>query len=381
MKTQFDSLLGFCVLSLTLFGTVMIYSTSAMFANLRFNDGTHFLTQHLLHLLIGFVMFWFGFKVKCQKWENKVPFLMVTMLLLLVAVLIPGIGVEVNGARRWIRHFGVGIQPAELLKIVLIFYVASYLERKQEVLTSFFRGISPNFIIIGIYLLLLLLQPDFGTAVLISLTVFLMIYAGGGKTIHMFGSLIAFSGLAAILIVSQSYRLRRLLSFLDPWDDPLDTGFQIIQSFIALGTGGWFGKGLGQSIQKLFFLPDAHTDFIFAIIGEELGFFRLCLLIVVFGVFIWRGYLIAWKTKPSFERHVAFGFTTMISLQIILNLFVVTGLLPTKGLPLPFISFGGTSLLVTLFMSGVLLNISGGITGKPSPLSQKWESRSNRNIG
>lgn len=358
MKTQFDPFLAFSILALTLFGTVMIYSTSAMFADLRFENDTYFLKKHLLHLFMGIGIFWIGLKVDCQKWENRVPIMMIAMLIMLVAVLIPGIGMEVKGARRWLRFLGIGVQPAELLKIVLIFYVASYLERKQDVLTSFFRGISPNFLIIGIYLFLLLLQPDFGTAVLISLTVLLMIYGGGGKGTHIFGSLLGFSIIAFLLIISQTYRLRRILAFLNPWDDPLNTGFQIIQSFIAIGTGGWFGKGLGESIQKLFFLPDAHTDFIFAIIGEELGFFRVCCLIALFGMFIWRGYLIAWRTPPSFSRHVAFGITTLIGIQTILNLFVVTGLLPTKGLPLPFISFGGTSLVTTLFLSGVLLNIS-----------------------
>ena len=258
--------------------------------------------------------------------------------------------------------------------MVLIFYVASYLGRKQEILSSFFKGISPNFIVISIYLMLVLMQPDFGTAVLISLTVLLMIYIGGGKPAHIFGSLVGFSIIAVFLIASQTYRLRRFSAFLNPWDDPLDSGFQIIQSFIALGTGGWFGKGLSKSLQKLFFLPDAHTDFIFAIIGEEMGFLRVTALILFFGLFIWRGYRIAWHANNFFGRHLAFGITTTISLQIHLNLFVVTGLLPTKGLPLPFISFGGTSLIITLFMAGLLLNIGRESTlvgGVKQPFSEK----------
>lgn len=358
MKSRYDPWLGFAIFVLTLFGTVMIYSTSAVYAGLRFGNNSHFLVAHLLHLVIGGLALMFGLRIKYRKWEKLIPYMMIFTLILLVLVLIPGIGHEVNGARRWIRLGGVGLQPVEGLKIVLIFYVASYLGRKQEVLSSFLKGISPTFIVIGIYLVLVLLQPDFGTAVLIALTVLLMIYAGGGKSIHIFGSLIAVSVIAVLLILTQTYRLRRLLSFLDPWEDPLDSGFQIIQSFIALGTGGWFGKGLSQSLQKLFFLPDAHTDFIFAIIGEELGFFRVLALILTFALFIWRGYRIAWHAKHSFGRYLAFGITTSICFQILLNLFVVTGLLPTKGLPLPFISSGGTSLIITLFMSGLLLNIS-----------------------
>ena len=335
----------------------MIYSTSAVYAELRFETSAHFLIAHLLHLLLGYIALGIGLRVNYMQWEKWIPPMMLLMLLLLVLVLIPNIGHEVNGARRWIRFNGIGIQPVEILKIILILYVASYLGRKQEILDSFFRGISPNFIVISIYLVLVLLQPDFGTVVLIALTVLLMIYAGGAKPIHIFGSLLGFSVIALLLIVSQTYRLRRLLAYLNPWEDPLDSGFQIIQSFIALGTGGWFGKGLSQSLQKLFFLPDAHTDFIFAIIGEELGFLRVCGLIGLFGIFIWRGFQASRYAKSHFGRHVAFGITTSISLQILLNLFVVTGLLPTKGLPLPFISFGGTSLVVTLFMAGLLLNI------------------------
>jgi len=331
MKSQYDPWLSFSIIALTLFGTVMIYSTSAVFAELRFQNGFHFLAAHLLHLAIGTGFLIIGMRMNYRQWEQIIPWLMIGVLILLVLVLIPGIGHEVNGARRWIRLYGIGFQPAEFLKVVLIFYVASYLSRKQDILSSFFRGISPNFIVIGIYLILVLMQPDFGTVVLISLTVLLMIYIGGGNPIHIFGSLVGFSMIAGLLIVSQTYRLRRILAFLNPWNDPLDSGFQIIQSFIALGTGGWFGKGLGKSLQKLFFLPDAHTDFIFAIIGEELGFFRIVALIFLFGIFIWRGYRIAWHVNNNFGRYLAFGATTSISLQILLNLFVVTGLLPTRA--------------------------------------------------
>ena len=356
----------------------MIYSTSAVYAELRFETSAHFLMAHLLHLFLGCVALWIGMRMKYMLWEKMIPSMMLFMLLLLVLVLIPSIGHEVNGARRWIRFRGIGIQPVEILKIILIFYVASYLGRKQEILDSFFRGISPNFIVISIYLVLVLLQPDFGTVVLIALTLLLMIYAGGAKPIHIFGSVLGFSIISVLLILSQSYRLRRLLAFLNPWDDPLDSGFQIIQSFIALGTGGWFGKGLSQSLQKLFFLPDAHTDFIFAIIGEELGFLRVCGLIGLFAIFIWRGYRTSRYAKSHFGRHLAFGITTSISLQILLNLGVVSGLLPTKGLPLPFISFGGTSLVVTLFMAGLLLNI--GRESIPRRMSDLQGSLSKKTI-
>ncbi len=358
MKSRYDVFLAVLVFTLLLFGTVMILSTSAVFAELHYSDSFFFFKNRLLHLTIGSLALIAGAAIDYHRWEKLILGLMVLMLVLLVGVLIPEIGHEVKGGRRWLRLLGFSFQPAELLKIVLIFYVASYLQRKQEVMTSFFRGLTPNFIVLGIYLFLVLLQPDFGTVVLISLTVLLMVYIGGARSLHIFGSLLACSVIAGFLIVSQTYRIRRLLAFLNPWEDPLDSGFQIIQSFIALGSGGWFGRGFWDGRQKLFFLPDAHTDFIFAILGEELGFFGVCLLVLLFALFIWRGYMIAWNAQDAFGKYLAFGITTSISLQIILNLFVVTGMLPTKGLPLPFISAGGTSLVTTLFMTGILLNVS-----------------------
>ena len=184
-----------------------------------------------------------------------------------------------------------------------------------------------------------------------------------------------FRSIGGLLIASHTYRVRRMLAFLNPWDDPQNSGFQIIQSFIALGTGGWLGRGLGESLQKRLFLPDAHTDFIFAIIGEELGFLWICVLIILFVVYIWRGYWIAWNAQDAFGKHLAFGATTILSLQIILNLFVVVGLLPTKGLPLPFISYGGTSLVVAMFLTGLLLNISGSLHSTETKLENGLSSR------
>ena len=312
-------------------------------------------------MLVGLAVMGVALIVNYHKWQQYSIWFMLAMLVLLILVLIPEIGHEVKGGRRWLRIGSFSLQPAELLKVVLIIYVASYLERKQELLASFFRGLTPNFIVTGIYLFLVLLQPDFGTVVLIATTILLMLYVGGGRPVHIATSLIGVGIIGGLLIASHTYRVRRMLAFLNPWDDPQNSGFQIIQSFIALGTGGWLGRGLGESLQKRLFLPDAHTDFIFAIIGEELGFLWICVLIILFSVFIWRGYWIAWNAQDTFGKHLAFGATTILSLQIVINLFVVIGLLPTKGLPLPFISYGGTSLVVTMFLTGLLLNISGCI--------------------
>ena len=361
MPIRYDLPLIGATLFLLSWGTVMIYSTGGVFADLQYNDGQYFLYRHLIHVLAGLAAMGLALAVNYKKWKQLSIWMMLGILVLLILVLIPEIGHEVKGGRRWLRYGSLSVQPAELLKVVLIIYVASYLERKQELLASFFRGLTPNFIVTGIYLFLVLLQPDFGNVILIATTVLLMLYVGGGRPVHIAGSLIGMGIIAGLLIASHSYRVQRMLAFLNPWDDPQNSGFQIIQSFIALGTGGWFGRGLGESFQKRLFLPDAHTDFIFAIIGEELGFLWISVLIIIFSVFIWRGYWIAWNAQDAFGKHLSFGATTLIGLQIVLNLFVVVGLLPTKGLPLPFISYGGTSLVVSMFLTGLLLNISASL--------------------
>ena len=375
MQTRYDLPLIGATLFLLSWGTVMIYSTGGVYADLQYNDGQYFLYRHLIHMLVGLAVMGVALIVNYHKWQQYSIWFMLGMLVLLILVLIPEIGHEVKGGRRWLRLGSFSLQPAELLKVVLIIYVASYLERKQELLASFFRGLTPNFIVTGIYLFLVLLQPDFGTVVLIATTVLLMLYVGGGRPIHIATSLLGVGIIGGLLIASHTYRVRRMLAFLNPWDDPQNSGFQIIQSFIALGTGGWLGKGLGESLQKRLFLPDAHTDFIFAIIGEELGFLWICVLIILFTVFIWRGYWIAWNAQDAFGKYLAFGATTIISLQILLNLFVVVGLLPTKGIPLPFISYGGTSLVVAMFLTGLLLNISCSLCTTEVKLENDLSSR------
>ena len=376
---RFDLPLIGATLFLLSWGTVMIYSTGGIYADLQYNDGQYFLYRHLMHMLFGLALMIIAVLVNYHHWQKYSIWLMLGILVLLILVLIPEIGYQVKGGRRWLRFGSLSLQPAELLKVVLIIYVASYLERKQEVLASFFRGLTPNFIVTGIYLFLVLLQPDFGTVILIATTVLLMLYVGGGRPIHIATSLVGVVIIGGILIASHSYRVRRMLAFLNPWDDPQNAGFQIIQSFIALGTGGWVGKGLGESLQKRLFLPDAHTDFIFAIIGEELGFLWICVLIILFSIFIWRGYWIAWNAKDSFGKHLAFGATTILGLQIILNLFVVLGLLPTKGLPLPFISYGGTSLVVAMFLTGILLNISSNLGPDEASLENTLSNQKKNN--
>jgi cell division protein FtsW len=342
---------------LTLGGLMMIYSASSPVSDRFYGSSLYLLQHHLGHLALGLGGLWVAMRVPYGRWQQWSPWLLLAAFALLVLVLIPGIGYQVGGARRWLRLGVLNFQPTELLKLVLIVHVASYLDRKPGMVAQFYRGVLPNLALMAGFLALVMLQPDFGTVVLIAMTLLLMIFVGGAKPGHILASLAGFGAIGAGLVASQSYRLRRVFAFLDPWGDPLNTGFQIVQSYLAFGNGGVLGVGLGDSRQKLFFLPDAHTDFIFSIVGEELGLIGVLAAMALFAVFLWRGYRICLTAEDDFARHLAFGITTMFALQILLNLAVVMGMMPTKGLPLPFISYGGSSLLGTLFMAGMLLSI------------------------
>lgn len=353
----YDLLLICITLLLVLSGIVMIYSASIGPSDRTFGSSAVLLRGHLLHLAVGLAGLMVAMRMPLDWWKQWIPVALLLCFVLLVLVLIPGIGYKVGGARRWFRVGPMSIQPTEILKFVLIAFVASYLDRKQHVVGQFFRGVMPGMAVMGVFLLLVLLQPDFGSMVLIALTLLLLIFVGGAKPVHILASLSGFLVLGAYLIASQSYRMKRLLVFLDPWQDPQDTGFQIIQSYLAFGNGGLFGVGLGGSRQKMFFLPDAHTDFIFSILAEELGLLGVLAVMMLFACFVWRGFKASLAAHDEFSRYLGYGITTLFGLQIILNLAVVMGMMPTKGLPLPFISLGGSSLVLSLFMTGVLLNI------------------------
>jgi cell division protein FtsW len=361
----YDLLLICITLLLVLTGVVMIYSASSGLSDRTFGSSGVLLRGHLVHLAVGMIALMVAMRLPLDAWKEWIPIALLVSFLLLILVLVPGIGHKVGGARRWFRVGPISIQPTELLKLVLIAFVASYLDRKQAIVSQFFRGVMPGLIVMGVFLLLVLLQPDFGTTVLMALTILLMIFVGGAKPAHIFLSLSGAVVLGGYLIASQSYRMKRFLVFLNPWSDPQDSGFQIIQSYLAIGNGGVFGLGLGDSRQKMFFLPDAHTDFIFSILAEELGLLGVLGIMFLFAVFVWRGYKASLAAGDEFSRYLGYGITTLFSLQIVLNLAVVMGMLPTKGLPLPFISLGGSSLVLSLFMTGILLNIG----RRPTPWS------------
>jgi len=349
-------LLGAMVL-LCLIGVVMIYTATTPMSDRVYGASWVILRVHLVHLTLGAAAFATGLLVPYSVWRRWMPFALLLCLLLLIFVLIPGVGHQVSGARRWLRLGIMSLQPVELLKFVLVAYVASYLDRKQDLVHEFFRGVMPNLAVMGMFLSLVMLQPDFGSVVLIALTLLMMIFVGGAKPGHILGSLLGFGLLGGYLVMSQAYRAARIMAFLNPWQDRYDSGFQIVQSFLAFGSGGLFGVGLGDSRQKMFFLPDAHTDFIMSILAEELGLVAVLAVMALYALFLWRAFRISLVAGDDFGRCLSFGIAAMLAFEVVLNLAVVMGLMPTKGLPLPFISYGGSSLLMSLFMSGVLLNV------------------------
>jgi len=339
-------------------GVVMIYSSSGIYALQELGDSSYFLNRHLLFLSIGFVLM-IGVMSFDYRWLRKIakPLLLLGIMML-VLVLIPGIGKASYGARRWFRIAGFSFQPSEFVKVAILIYVSDFLARKQAHIRDFKQGFLPVMCVLGAVCSLTILQPDFGTTMFLGIIVVILLFMAGMK-IEYIGSL----GVMAIpavylLVVKAPYRLARVLAFLDPFKDSQGAGFQLTQSQIALGSGQFFGVGLGKSVQKLFYLPAAHTDFILSIIGEELGFLGAFTIVALFMMFIWQGARIAKRAMDPFGYFLASGIVLMIGLQATVNIGVSIGALPTKGLPLPFISYGGSALLFNMIAVGLLLNIS-----------------------
>jgi cell division protein FtsW len=346
------------VLALVSIGVVMVYSASAIVAADRFHDPHFFLKKQLGWAVLGMACLWGAMVVDYRRLEALVAPLLVASLALLVLVLLPPFGQAINGTRRWFRLGPVSFQPVELAKFALVVYLASFLSRRQAVVPTFRQGLLPPLLVAGVMAGLTLLQPDLGNALALVILALALAYLAGARPAHMLAVGAAALPAVAGLVLLKPYRWRRVVAFVNPWDDPQGSGFQIIQSFLALGSGGWLGRGLGESRQKLFYLPEPYTDFIFAIIGEELGLVGSAAVLALFAVLIWRGLRIGLRAPDPFGSYLALGLTAMLATQTLVNLGVVTGALPTKGLPLPFISFGGSALLMTMFSVGVLLNIS-----------------------
>ena len=353
-----DSLLSITVAVLVLVGIVMVFSSSAVYAMEKYNDSYYFLKRQAVWCLLGTVVLMAAKNMSYHKLHQHTYLIMIATFLLLLALMFPGLSKEVGGARRWLTLGGNSFQPSELAKFALVLFIAKSLVKRADKLRNFAYGYLPNLIVLGCFCIPILFQPDFGTAMIICLVTFTMLFVAGLRKKFLFLSVLALVPFMASAILSAEYRIRRIIAFLDPWQDPSNAGFQVIQSFYAFGRGGYWGTGLGASHQKLFYLPEAHTDFIFSVIGEELGFLGTTGIVVLFSILIWRGFVIAIQAKDPFGTHLATGLTLLIGFQAYINLGVAVGLLPTKGLTLPFISMGGSSMLITMLSVGVLLNIS-----------------------
>jgi cell division protein FtsW len=341
--------------ALIVFGLLMVLNTTYFLSLEKTGDGFHFLKAQLGHVFIGLLVLTVLSQLSLAGLRRMVVPLMVAGVVMLIALWIPGLGAMRNGARRWLRLGPALIEPSEFVKLGLVFFLADFLSRRGERVREFTAGPLPAFLIVGPVALLLLKQPDFGTTVMIVLVLFAMLYAAGAKPAHLAGAGAGAVALLAVQAVSKSYRMRRLTSFLDPWQTARGAGFQLIQSFIALGAGGEWGVGLGAGRQKMFYLPQAHNDFIFAVVGEEFGIIGAVAVILLFGVILLRGMRIAHDEPDPFGSLLATGLTALLTLQAMINIAVVIGLIPTKGLPLPFMSYGGTAIIMEMATLGTLL--------------------------
>lgn len=345
-------------ITLICIGIVMIYSASGIYTMDRYKDGFFSLKRHVIFLAIGLLLSFLIMSIDYRKFRNYAKPLLIISFMLLILVLIPGIGREVSGARRWFRFKFISFQPSELANLAIIIYTADFIARKGNLIKSFWRGFLPPVCILGTSALLILIQPDLGTTVALGIVVFLMLFIAGVRSTYLFGMLLASLPFLYLLIFSVPYRRMRIMAFLNPWVDPRGSGFQIIQSQIALGSGGLFGVGLGHSRQKLFYLPAAHTDFIFSIIGEELGLLGTLSVIILFVIFIRQVIKIIRNTQDKFGYFLSLGLASMICFKAIVNIGVSCGLFPTKGLPLPFISYGGSSFVFDIISVAIIMNIA-----------------------
>ena len=355
-----DSRVALTIVTMVLIcvGIVMIYSASCVNAMETFKDSLYYLKRHLLFLSMGLITTYMIMTVDYHRIQPHARTILMGSILLLALVLIPHIGKESYGARRWFKLGVFHFQPSELAKLAMVVFTADFLARKQAVIKSFWKGFLPVILLMGVVCALTVKQPDLGTTVETAFVVLVMLFIGGARLRHM--AVIGLGGVVLVtyLIIKEPYRMARIIAFMDPWQDSQGIGFQLTQSQIALGSGGIFGVGLGHSQQKLFYLPAAHTDFILSIIGEELGMIGASAVVGLFALFIWYGTRIIRQTHDAFGYFLAIGIVSMLGVQAMVNIGVSIGAFPTKGLPLPFISYGGSALIFHLMAIGLLLNVS-----------------------
>jgi len=353
-----DPLLMFAVAALLGISIVMVFNTSYFFASERYGDPLYVCWKHVLSIALGIVCCAVASRVRSATWDRFAYPLLALAIIALVMVLLPGVGIVRGGARRWIGLGVVNLQPSELAKVVTVLYLARSMVRKGPRMRTFALGILPHAIVVAVMVALVAREPDFGSAALLGLLLGAMLFAGGARWRHLLVPVVSVLPLCAYAIYSSPYRLRRIMVFIDPWQQPRDAGFQLVQSFLAFGGGGLVGVGLGESKQKMFYLPEAHTDFIFSVIGEELGLLGALALILLFALIAVRGFRVAFRHPTPFGQLVAFGLTLLIVVQAGINMAVVIGLLPTKGLALPLVSYGGSAMLCDMAAVGIVLALS-----------------------
>ncbi len=355
-----DVVLILSVVFLLSIGLVMVTSASIDISDKQLADPFYYAKRHLMYLLAGVIAAVLAQRIRLVYWEKSGAALALFALFLLVLVLIPGFGRTVNGATRWLELGVIGLQVAEFARLFLLIYLAGYLVRRGQEVRSSITGFIKPLVVLGAACLLILVQPDFGSAVVLLLTALGVMFLAGVRLWQFTALMIGMTAFMSLLAISSPYRMQRLTAFLNPWADPFNTGFQLTQSLIAFGSGGWTGVGLGASVQKLFYLPEAHNDFLLAILGEELGLLGVWTVLVLFGLLVWRAMSIGFaadKHGYKFGAYLAYGLALWIAIQAMINTGVSMGLLPTKGLTLPLVSSGGSSLLVMCISIGLLLRV------------------------
>jgi cell division protein FtsW len=354
----YDFMLLVPTLLLVAIGLVAIFSASSFLADNKMGDSYYYLKRQAMFGLLGLCLMIFVKNIPATFYARLVYPLLGVSFALLVLVFVPGFGLKVGGACRWIRVAGLSFQPSELAKLALTFYIAYSISKKGPNMAIFSKGLVTHVAVAGAFMALILLQPDLGTTVIIGCWLLILLFVGGVNLLHLFSVLLLALPVLCYLVLKADYRLKRWWAFLNPWDDPQGVGFQIIHSLLAFGSGGILGVGLGNSKQKLFYLPEPHTDFILSIVAEELGLVGFAVIVVLFGILIMRGIKIALTAPDLYSTYLALAISIFMGLQVLINMGVVLGLLPTKGLTLPFISYGGSSLVISLVGIGILLNIS-----------------------
>lgn len=379
-----DHLLLYATLGLVLLGLTSVFTSSTVMAMAQFQDPYYFVKRQVFYALLGLALLYVASRIPYQYWKPLVYPILLLSLISLILVFVPGIGAKVRGAARWLKLGPLTLQPSEFAKLAMVIFLAYSLARKQEKMKYFAIGFLPHMLVAGIFILLILKEPDFGTAVTLALITFIMLLVGGTRVTYIFFASLAGLVLGTLAVLRDPKKFARILSFLDPWKHGQDVGYQLKQSLLAIGSGGLIGVGPGQSRAKLFYLPDAHTDFILAIYSEEFGLVGVVLLLALFTLVTIRGLRLSLRAPDAFGSYLALGLTLIISLQAAINMGVVTGILPTKGLSLPFLSYGGSNLLTNLLAVGILLNISGQVkqpaaaasrlpTGAPAPAAVSGE--------